>query len=68
MDIKYLLIGFARGLGVVVITAVLSYLGIADHLAFLPPWVAALVAAVALATEHAIESKTGNALFGAIKA
>lgn len=68
MDIKYLLIGFARGLGVVVITAVLSYLGIADHLAFLPPWVAVMVAAAALATEHAIESKTGNALFGAIKA
>lgn len=68
MDTKYAFIGFARGLGVVVLTAVLSYLGAADHLTFLNPAVAALVSAVALAIENAIESGTGKALFGLVRA
>lgn len=59
-------LGFLRGLGVVLIMAGLSYLGVAEHLAFLPPWVAALVAMAALSAEHGIEGSTGKALFGAV--
>lgn len=64
---KALFLGFARGLGVVVLTAVLSYLGVVDHLAFLPPWMAAIVSAAALAAEAGMEAKTGKALFGAVR-
>lgn len=64
---KAALVGFARAIGVVVITAVLSYLGVADHLAFLPPWMAAIIAAGALALENGLEAGTGKALFGAVR-
>jgi hypothetical protein len=68
MDIKYALIGIARGLGVVVLTAALSYLGNVDNLTVLSPNIALVISLVALAIEHAIESSTGRALFGAVKA
>jgi hypothetical protein len=67
MDTKYAFIGFVRGLGVVLLTAGLSYLGVAEHLNFLNPTVATLISAIALGLENAIESNTGKALFGAVR-
>lgn len=68
MKISPAFLGFLRAIGVVVITSVLSYIGVAEHLAFLPSWVAALIAAGALALEHKIEDNSGKALFGAVRA
>ena len=62
-----LLLGALRGAGVAAIIAVLSYFGSADHLGFLNPTTASLVAMVVLAIEHSIEASTGKALFGAAK-
>jgi hypothetical protein len=64
---KAALIGFARALGVVILTAVLSYVGSADNLSFLNPATATLISGLALALEHVIEAKTGRALMGAVK-
>jgi hypothetical protein len=61
------LLGFVRGLGFTVLLVVLNYLGDAAHLSGLVSVsTAALVSSLALALEHAIENKTGNALFGAV--
>lgn len=68
MDTKYALIGFARGIGFVVLASVLTYVGNAEHLAFLDPKVSTLIAALALGIEHAIEASTGRALMGAVRA
>jgi len=68
MDKKYAIIGFVRGLGMVMLTAGLSYLGSVEHLSWLSPGTATLVAALALAIEHAIEAGTGKALFGSVRA
>lgn len=68
MDTKYAFIGFLRAFGLVLLTAALTYLGDAANLAFLEPQVALLISGIALAIEHAIESRTGNALFGAVRA
>ena len=66
--IPYKYIGFLRGLGVVILIAVLGYVGNAANWAFLEnPWLAGLIAAVAAAIEHNIEDKKGRALFGAVK-
>lgn len=64
--IKAGLIGFVRGLGTILIAAGLGYAGQADHLAFLSPTIAALVAGLALAAENAFTVKTGSALFGTV--
>ena len=64
--ISPLLLGFLRGLGFVVLTAVLGYVGNAANLSFLNPTVAGLIAAVVLAAEHAYAAKTGSGLFGAV--
>jgi hypothetical protein len=62
------LLGLLRGLGFVVITSLLTFLGDGPHLTgILNPATASVVAMVALALEHAVEGKTGNALFGAVK-
>lgn len=62
------LLGALRGLGLVVLVAVLTYVGDASHLTFISnPWIEALIASAALALEHQIEDKTGKALFGAAK-
>ncbi len=63
-----LLLGFVRGLGTVLIMAALGYLGHAENLPFLNPIVAGLLASVALGFENQMTVKTGNALFGAVKA
>jgi hypothetical protein len=60
------LLGFFRGILAAVIVAVLTYAGDATHLGFLNPATASIVAALALALEHAIEGKTNKALFGAV--
>lgn len=68
MDWRYAFIGFVRYVGAAALTAALAWLGDAANLVFLPPAVAALIAAMALAVEHTIESSTGKALFGSVKA
>lgn len=60
-------LGFIRGIGVVVIAAALAYVGDVSHLVFLSPTVATVIAALALSLENYIEGKNGNALFGAVK-
>lgn len=61
-------IGFLRALGVVILTAVLSYLGDASHLnGVVSTSIAALISAIALGLEHSIEEKKGTALFGAVR-
>ncbi len=67
-------LGFIRGLGVVILTGVLIYLGDASHLTgVVTPYLAGLISAVALAIENAMAgnaAKQGNptALFGAVRA
>ncbi len=59
-------LGFLRGVGVVVLAAVISYLADATHLqGVVSAPVAALIAAVALGFEQHISDTTGKALFGA---
>lgn len=61
-------LGLLRGLGVVVLSAVLTYFADVTHLqGLVSPPVAALIASIALGLEHAYEAKTGNAAFGAIR-
>lgn len=61
------ILGFVRGLGVVILTGVLTYIGDASNLTGVTtPFIAGLVAAIALAIENAIAGKTGKALFGAV--
>lgn len=57
--------GFLRGLGVVVLVAVLSYIGDASHLTFLNPTTATLIAGIALWIEKAVGAP-GTALFGSV--
>jgi hypothetical protein len=59
------LIGFLRGLGVVVLTAFLTYAGNATNLTFLSPGTALIVAAIALFADHAL-SQPSTALFGSV--
>jgi hypothetical protein len=67
MKISPALLGFIRGISFAALTAVLSYVGVAEHLSFLNPAIASLIAALALAAEHAIADNTGKALFGAAR-
>lgn len=68
MNLSPAVLGFMRGLGVAIVVAVLTYLGDAANLnGLVSPTLAALIAAIALAAEHGIQAKTGNALFGAVK-
>ncbi len=61
------LLGFLRGVLFAVVVAILTYLGDATNLSnLLNPTTASVVAALALAIEHSIEAKTGNALFGTV--
>ena len=60
-------IGALRGLGLVVLLAVLGFLANAANLqAFVNPTVAGLISVVALALEGALSPK-GTALFGSVK-
>ena len=62
------LLGAIRGLGFVLLVAVLGWLGDATNLqGIFSPAVDSLIAIIALAIEHSIEAKTGSAMFGAIK-
>ena len=62
------ILGFIRGIAVVVLTGVLTYVGDASHLTGVTtPYIAAIVSALALALENHIEGKTGKAAFGAVK-
>lgn len=61
-------IGFIRGLGMVALLAVLTYLGNAANLTgIVTPVLATLIASGALAFENSLTAKTGNALLGAVK-
>ena len=67
MDYKYAFIGFLRALGFVLLTTGLTFVGDTANLAWLPPQAALLISGIALAIEHAIEARSGKALFGAAK-
>lgn len=59
--------GFFRGVCVIGLEGVLSYIGVAGHLdGIVSAGLAAVVASGALALEHWVEAQTGYALFGAI--
>lgn len=65
---NYKLVGFLRGLGVVVLLAVLSYVGNATNISFIENhFVQGLIVAIVAAVEHSIEENKGKALFGAIQ-
>lgn len=68
MDYKYAVIGLLRAVGFVALSSVLVYLGDAANLTFLGGAWPVIISGLALAVEHAIEAKTGKALFGAVKA
>ena len=63
---KNALIGFARGLGFAILWATLTYLGSAEHLAFLSPFWSMLISSAALAVEHGMSGQNA-AFFGAVK-
>lgn len=61
-------LGFLRALGFALLTALLNFLANVTNLnGIVTPGVAAIIAALALSLEHGIASKTGSALFGAVK-
>lgn len=55
-----------KGLMLVVVLAVVSYVADTANLGFLSPAVATIVAGLASAIESSIKANTGKALFGAI--
>lgn len=62
------ILGFLRALGVIILTAVLAYVGDASHLdGVVSISLAGIISSLALGLEHSIENKTGNALFGAVR-
>ena len=62
------LLGCLRALGVAVLMTILHFVSDAVHLApIVGQAVASIIAALALAAEHSIESNGGGALFGAVK-
>lgn len=62
------LLGFLRGIGMVVLAAVLSYLGDEANLSgIVSASLATIVSGIALSLEHSLESKGKGALFGAVK-
>lgn len=62
------LLGLLRGLGMVVLAAVINFLADSTNLqGVVTPTVATLISVVALALEHMQASSTGKALFGAVK-
>jgi hypothetical protein len=66
IDPKYL--GLIRGIGMTVLTAVLTYLGDAANLAgVFSAGIAGVIASIALAAEHSIEARGNGALFGAVR-
>lgn len=68
MQLNYKFIGALRGLGVVVLIAVLGWAQQATNLSFIGnPIVISLVVAIAGAIEHSLEEKNGTALLGLAK-
>ncbi len=68
LNLSPAVLGVVRGLGVLLLATTLSYFADASHLqGIVSPTVAAIIAAIVLGLEQHIESKTGNALFGAVK-
>lgn len=70
MNITPAWLGFLRGLGVVILFAVLTYIGDASHLApLIGDSLAAILSGVVLALEHRFEvnNTEGKALFGAVR-
>lgn len=62
------LLGALRALGLVILAAILHFLGDATNLGFISsPGVVTIVSMIALAIEHGMEAKSGNALFGVVK-
>lgn len=61
-------LGFARAVGIVIITAVLGYLGDANNLnGIVSTSAAAIISGLALSLEHYMAGKKpGSALFGAV--
>lgn len=68
MNTKTAIIGFVRAIAIVALTAVLTYVGSADHLAFLSPATAALISGLAGALEAVIQAQTGRSLMGIVRA
>lgn len=68
MNLTNAQIGFIRAIGVVILTAVLSFLGDSANLnGVVSAGVATLISALALSFEHALEANGKGALFGAAK-
>lgn len=67
MTITHAQAGFLKGLGLVILAAVASFLADSANLhGLLNPAIATLVAAFASSLESHIKSRTNNALFGAV--
>lgn len=61
-------LGFVRGIGTVVLFAVVAYFADAAHLnGIVSPAIAAIVASLALSFENYLAGKSDKALFGAVK-
>jgi hypothetical protein len=71
MNISPNVLGILRSLAVMVgwtvITVVLNFLMNPVNLAGLSPLVSAVIVMIASGIDHAIEAKTGKALFGAVR-
>lgn len=62
-------ISFIKGIGIVVVVSILTYLGDAAHLnGIVSPVIATLIAALASSYEAHLREQTGAALFGAVRA
>lgn len=57
-------IAFFRALGIVVLTAVLAFIGNQANISFLAPQYAVIISGLAVWLEGVVEGKTGNPLFG----
>lgn len=62
------LLGFLRAVGTVLLFSLVKWLESSANLnGFVSAGTAGLIASLALMAEHAIEAKTGTALFGAVR-
>lgn len=67
MQLSNTFTSFLKGLGFVLLTALLAFIGNEANLSFLSPNIALIISGLAVWLESTIEGKTGMSLFGAVR-
>lgn len=66
MNLSPATVAFLRGLGFVVLTAVLTFIGNQANIAFLGPQTSVIISGLAIWLEGVVEKNTGKPLFGMV--